>query len=441
MKKVIIYGAGGNYIDFASWIKERYEIVALVDGDHNKWGKKQEGILIENPVMIAERDFDFIIVTPTDGESIADYLRSEYSLSTSKVELLETLVYGLKKDKHLSICFLIVGGLGDAIINYNYIYAFYKRFSQSEISIDIANASNAFISFAGNSKFISNFVDIEFDRTDYDLVFELRRYPRIIRAEFFRVAKIAPQLMDYLIKCRRFEYDNPNRIHFGPRYDGYNEKTKVELFGKRYLQPDIDGEFKLTELYLPDIEVDLDLLRQFGLEDSKYITIHRGCDKFFFSKTNVKLWPEKNYEELMVLFKNSFPDYKIVLIGEEYEKSELIRHYDLNLLGKTNMPQLKAIIKGAAIHIDTEGGLVHMRHSLKGGKSVVLFGPTSDEFFGYPENINIRTNDCPNPCEWKTKDWAVNCSNSEAKHICMESITPQMIIQQVEEAEVLCKRK
>ncbi len=437
MKKVIIYGAGGNYIDFAPWIKERYEIVALVDGDQSKWGKKQEGVKIESPDVITEHDYDFLIVTPTDGESIANYLKSEYSLSFSKIELLETLVYGLKKDKHISVCFLIVGGLGDAIINYNYIYAFYDKFSEVGLSIDIANASNAFISFVENSEFVHSFIDVDFEKTDYDLVFELRRYPRIIRAEFFHIASAAPKLMDYLTSCRKFEYDNPNRIHFGPKYDGYNEETKAELCEKRYLQPDIYGEFGLTESYLPYIKVDSNLLSSFSLDESKYITIHRGCDRFFFSDNNVKLWPEKNYEELMVLIKKKYPDYKIVLLGEDYEKSDLIHHYDLDLLGKTNMPQLKAIIKGAALHIDTEGGLVHMRHSLKSGKSVVLFGPTSDDFFGYPENINIRTSDCPYPCEWKTKDWAVNCSNSEAKHICMESISPQMIIQQIEEAGVL----
>lgn len=39
--------------------------------------------------------------------------------------------------------------------------------------------------------------------------------------------------------------------------------------------------------------------------------------------------------------------------------------------------KLKVILKHAKLHIDSEGGLVHLRHAIKGGPSVVLFGPTS----------------------------------------------------------------
>jgi ADP-heptose:LPS heptosyltransferase len=45
------------------------------------------------------------------------------------------------------------------------------------------------------------------------------------------------------------------------------------------------------------------------------------------------------------------------------------------------------------MHIDDEGGLVHMATAL-GTKCAVLFGPTPVGIFGYEQNINICADTC-----------------------------------------------
>lgn len=432
MKRIVVYGAGGNFIDFAPWLKERYEIVAIVDGDKSKIGKKIEGVLIEYPSAIKEKEYDYVVITPNYGEEIESYLKKEYQVPDSKIRILEEMVYDESKTNTINICFILVGGLGDAIINYDYIYCFYRRFSDLRIKIDVANASKAFKEFVGDSSVIADYAEAGFERTEYDVIIEIRRYPRVVRAEYFRIAKIATNLLDYLFILKKYEFENPERIHFGPKNDGYRKIQRGDIQEKRYTQPDIYGEIGLTDVYSAPVVYDRKLLRDLDIVNEKFITIHRGCDKTFFSTDNVKLWKENNYEELIVLIKQRYQDYQVILLGEEYERSERIKSYDLDLLGKTSVSQLKAVLRYSSLHIDTEGGLVHMRHALNGGTSIVIFGPTSDKFFGYPENINIRIDSCPDPCEWKTKDWAVNCSNSVSRHCCMESITPQMVMANME---------
>ena len=49
--------------------------------------------------------------------------------------------------------------------------------------------------------------------------------------------------------------------------------------------------------------------------------------------------------------------------------------------------------------------MVHARHFLGGGTSVVLFGPTDERFYGYPENVNLSRRFCPFACELIDDDW------------------------------------
>ena len=436
LKRIAVYGAGGNFIRFAAWLKERYEIVALVDANETVWGQKREGIEVGSPESVENLKYDLVVVTPNDGFEIVDTLKDTYRVPDNKIVVLEDLIYGNDKRGGIRTCFVLVGGLGDAIINYNYIYHFYGRFKDDGVEIDIANVSRAFMEFAGSGGFVRNFYGKDFDRSDYDLIIELRRYPSIVRADYFRIGRVSPQLTEYLFLCRRFEIDNPELIHFGPKNDGAGADMEIKCGRTRFVQPDINGELGITEDYAPKVEVDKELLKEYGLFDDKYITIHRGCDRFFFTDENVKLWEEEKYEELIGLFKTEYPGVKIVLLGEEYERSDRIKSCDIDLLGKTSISKLKAILKYSDLHVDTEGGLVHMRHAVGGGTSVVLFGPTSDKFFGYSENVNIRTDACPEPCEWKTKDWAGNCSNTDDKHVCMRSITPQMVVSGIKETDV-----
>ena len=102
----------------------------------------------------------------------------------------------------------------------------------------------------------------------------------------------------------------------------------------------------------------------------------------------------------------------------------------MDLVGKTNLEQIKPILQHALVHIDGEGGMVHLRHALGGGRSVVLFGPTSSEFFGYSENKNLVGGGCAVWCEWALNKWQEGClRGSYETPPCMASITPEMVME------------
>ncbi len=63
------------------------------------------------------------------------------------------------------------------------------------------------------------------------------------------------------------------------------------------------------------------------------------------------------------------------------------------------------------------------------GQSIVLFGPTSKDIYGYDENINIKGNGCSSWCEWFTDDWHKKCLRGFEDAPCMTSIKPKTVLE------------
>jgi ADP-heptose:LPS heptosyltransferase len=78
------------------------------------------------------------------------------------------------------------------------------------------------------------------------------------------------------------------------------------------------------------------------------------------------------------------------------------------------------------LHIDNEGGLVHIAACL-GTTSVVIFGPTSADYFAYLDNINVRPPVCGD-CWWTTKNWMDICPLGHKQPLCMYEQTPLAIM-------------
>jgi len=73
--------------------------------------------------------------------------------------------------------------------------------------------------------------------------------------------------------------------------------------------------------------------------------------------------------------------------------------------------------------------LVHLAHAM-GTVSVVMFGPTSVAFLGYPQNINLVASDCTS-CWWTTKDWYVYCPRALAEPECMHAHRAETVVEAV----------
>ncbi len=177
------------------------------------------------------------------------------------------------------------------------------------------------------------------------------------------------------------------------------------------------------------------LHKDYGISALQFITVHRGND--LKNKANcVKLWPIGYYGILVKMLKQKYPEYQIVQLGVNKERCPDMENVDINLVGKTSLEDVVFLLKHSALHIDCEGGFTHLRHALHGGKTVVLFGPTDIAYYGYSENINLRTDVCSG-CEWVREKWLESCIKEMRNPACMYSLTPEYVFSEIVKSEVL----
>jgi hypothetical protein len=171
----------------------------------------------------------------------------------------------------------------------------------------------------------------------------------------------------------------------------------------------------------------MEILSTLGLQDTPYITLQRGTNHHDSLYNSTKLWPLRFYEKFVESFHEKYRHIKIIQLGYSPNTCASIPGVDIDLIGKTSLKELAILLKHSLFHLDGESGMVHMKKFLN-GRSIVLFGPTSVDVFGYPENINITGDGCPSWCEWVSNDWSKTCLRGFKEAPCMASITPEMVM-------------
>ena len=166
----------------------------------------------------------------------------------------------------------------------------------------------------------------------------------------------------------------------------------------------------------------------------KFITINCGFDHTAISNhICAKMWPLEYWIELVQ--KIGIP---CIQIGGGKNTQEIKGTY-LNFLNKLNIKESAEVMKKALFHLDTEGGLTILNHHL-GGKTVVLFGPTAIQTFGFKENLNIVNNTCNNsPCDPRQiKGGHVGIyqykNSLQCDLRCMKELKPDYVIQQIKKS-------
>lgn len=163
------------------------------------------------------------------------------------------------------------------------------------------------------------------------------------------------------------------------------------------------------------------------LIDTSYVTIHNGADIV----RQTKCWPTDKWATVVKYLADE-KGYKVIQLGERYEA-----HVPgaLDMTGRTTVKQAACLIQNARFHIDSEGGLVHVARAVK-TRSIVLFGPTPIQFFGYKENINIATTGECKECWWTTDMWWRECPKKyPLPPKCMQNITVDQVIEAIKMAD------
>lgn len=341
--------------------------------------------------------------------------------------------------KKISIAFVSCGGVGNLIIHANFIKSFRDFFLHENFEIVVFGHPYKDINEAVFYK--QNWVDKVYnynavERTlPYDACINLHYFPQVAGCKSVVMEEI-PNMYDLLMFWKKEIKDNclKDYLFINTNYN-INASIEAIIKNKTCLNiADIGGKLGITNDYLFKMINRKNListLYKFGLEKRKFITLQRGVNPFSGVKETPRLWPLEYYNQLVKLLKKVFPDVLLVQLGENKDRCSEIKGIDINLVGKTDIEDLKVLLQFSWLHIDGECGMVHMRKALGGGPSVVMFGQTIKKFLGYEGNINISTDSCPVPCSRLTDDWQWRCARGDNKPRCMYSITPEIVIKEI----------
>lgn len=193
-------------------------------------------------------------------------------------------------------------------------------------------------------------------------------------------------------------------------YSGFNYNGAFEI-------KDNKVPISLDEKWKPEFE-------KLGLE--RYLTVNFGNGDCADGSRVSKSWSKENFEKFIYYIKLKYKNIDVIQVGAG--NSERLIGADRYILG-TDFRLSMYLLKNSLLHIDIEGGLVHLATQL-GTKCAVLFGPTVKEYYGYEQNINIQVGNCHN-C-WGLYSDVNKCARGMKKPECMYSITPEIVMDYVE---------
>ena len=333
-----------------------------------------------------------------------------------------------KKDDILYISFYPTGGFGDYIISSKLLDEI-SQIVPCKIDVYCENVTFGKAVYEGREKVEIFPINTFYSQMwKYDLALKVEHFIHIEKQNANKIAKINPIFMDKLNKLghgyRTYYPDVEQQwfrenIHF----------RRCEIKGiNRWTELSHEGIFKIEDqkTWIPMREEYKKRLQELGLNEKKYITLNRGADSMGRSKMQTKVWPLEHYNDFVVLFKNQYPDIEIVQVGASGNAK--IRGVDKYILGES-LEVTKWILKGSILHLDCEGGLVHLATQLD-TKCAVVFGPTPKHFYEYPQNINMVYEGCNN-CMGTHPEWAFECYKGLSEPECMYKVTPEIVMKNI----------
>ena len=327
----------------------------------------------------------------------------------------------------------LTGGIGDIIIHRRFLEKIAERCPNSDFYIFCAVPKQGRWVF-GNVPYVKAISPLEvfpgFQRRYADIVLHMHTFAFFDEqhCNFGKIQSLDPFLLEMFSSAREKRKSWDQFIESHPSLDGAFARQAVVLGFNRY-----NFISHLLDIPVPEFALNLptDMSRADKLEKKfgSFITINTGFDNYYIigTRTATKCYPKEYWERLAVLLKTKYPDLRIVQLGNK--TGQHISGVDADLSGKTTLAECAGILKMSRLHIDIEGGLVHICASI-GTRCITLFGPTSVEYFGYPQNIKLRDDGCPD-CWWSTQTWMECCPRKYPRPECMYKLMPEKVLDAV----------
>lgn len=164
------------------------------------------------------------------------------------------------------------------------------------------------------------------------------------------------------------------------------------------------------------------LLRAEGvLPDARVVALNLG------TTWATKRWDAVNFTDVIQQIAHLAPEIKIVLTGSSAEH-ELVKALPaslpvINLVGKTGILQLGALLERSEVCLTCDSGPMHIAAAV-GTPTVALFGPTSPvrhQPYGTGHTVLEKPVSC-RPCYKQV------CHRQDAPHLCMKEISTTEVV-------------
>jgi len=178
----------------------------------------------------------------------------------------------------------------------------------------------------------------------------------------------------------------------------------------------------VAETYLPMKEEERrKILHRFGLREGGYIVINP------FSNFPLKEWHTEGWIQLMRMLEG----HRIVVTGlpsDAFRAEELFRRVSFcNLVGRTSLRDLMAVLSGARLVISNDSSPVHLANAF-GVPAVTVYTATSPAYGFYPLIGGYVENPIPcSPCSPNPK----KCRRGSAE--CRGSVSPELVFERLKE--------
>jgi hypothetical protein len=334
----------------------------------------------------------------------------------------------IRSDGRLAIGITVSGGLGDLIVIARWMRDLAARAEPFSFDVFAPSPGLAGWVFAAVPGFGRAYPDTLDDLAGrgYDLRLRVNQTV-VVQYESVRWARLrqAPRLLAVAAKMNASRHRGglePYILHH-PRLDNGLARKAVYAGRNRndFLHALAGLEYGGDRL---DLAADETVLERLGLAGRAFVTLHNGFDTNFIitGQRATKCYP--HFATVAAGLKAARPDLLLVQIGTT--TSDPIPGVDLDLIGQTTLAEVAGLLRATALHLDNEGGLVHLA-ACYGRRSLVVFGPTPSSYFGYPQNINVDPLRCGG-CWWIDELWMDRCPRGMAQPECMFSQPPETLV-------------
>lgn len=214
--------------------------------------------------------------------------------------------------------------------------------------------------------------------------------------------------------------------HYAP-FNGYWHIKDIYLNLVKKVIPNV----KEYPMLVP--QSDDKILDAIGLKGKKYVAINPNSEPIAIQRR----WPKEYFVELI----NYIAGQKIpvILLGSRHEASYIAEIISstvspdivINLGGKTNIKELTAVLRDAALFITNDSGPLHLASALN-TPTISFFGPETPIIYG-PTNSNntifFKNMDC-SPCINVHRAKEMHCVRGKAD--CLLQINPKEVISAIE---------